>query len=191
MESIKIDPKNIYYPPGGILMWILIFLELITFGAALIFLVINSKEDPEIFHQSRLNLNATFGAMNTIFLLTSGFFMATTVHQFKTNNYQKASLYLNITMLGGILFLILKSVEYYLKINAGYTIGYNSFFTFYWLLTGFHVIHVIVGLVILLFMQNGIKNKTALIEDVDASAAFWHMCDLIWLLLFPTLYLIL
>jgi len=117
--------------------------------------------------------------------------MATTVHQFKTNNYQKASLYLNITMFGGILFLILKSVEYYLKINAGYTIGYNSFFTFYWLLTGFHVIHVIVGLVILLFMQNGIKNKTALIEDVDASAAFWHMCDLIWLLLFPTLYLIL
>jgi len=191
MESIKIDPKNIYYPPGGILMWILIFLELITFGAALIFLVINSKEDPEIFHQSRLNLNATFGAMNTIFLLTSGFFMATTVHQFKTNNYQKASLYLNITMFGGILFLILKSVEYYLKINAGYTIGYNSFFTFYWLLTGFHVIHVVVGLVILLFMQNGIKSKTALIEDVDASAAFWHMCDLIWLLLFPTLYLIL
>jgi len=191
MESIKIDPKNIYYPPGGILMWILIFLELITFGAALIFLVINSKEDPEIFHQSRLNLNATFGAMNTIFLLTSGFFMATTVHQFKTNNYQKASFYLNITMFGGILFLILKSVEYYLKINAGYTIGYNSFFTFYWLLTGFHVIHVVVGLVILLFMQNGIKSKTALIEDVDASAAFWHMCDLIWLLLFPTLYLIL
>jgi len=68
MESIKIDAKNIYYPPGGILMWILIFLELITFGAALIFLVLNSKEDSEIFHQSRLNLNATFGAMNTIFI---------------------------------------------------------------------------------------------------------------------------
>ncbi len=191
MENTKIDYKNIYYPPGGILLWILIFLELITFGAALVFLVINSKEDPEIFHQSRLALNATFGAMNTVFLLTSGFFMATTVHHFKKNNNKKASFYLKLTMLGGLLFLILKSVEYYLKINAGYTIGYDSFFTFYWLLTGFHVIHVIVGLAILLFMQNDINKSKALLEDVEASAAFWHMCDLIWLLLFPTLYLIL
>ena len=191
MEAAKIDYKNIYYPPGGILLWILIFLELVTFGAALVFLVINSKEDVEIFHQSRLALNATFGAMNTIFLLISGFFMATTVHQFKKNDTLKASFYLKLTMLGGLLFLILKGVEYYLKINAGYTIGYNSFFTFYWLLTGFHVIHVIVGLVILLFMQNGINKSKALLEDVEASAAFWHMCDLIWLLHFPTLYLIL
>jgi len=191
MQSTEINYKNIYYPPGGILMWILIFLELITFGAALIVLVINSKDDPEIFHQSRLTLNASFGAINTVFLLTSGFFMATTVHQFKINNLQKASFYLNLTMLGGLLFLILKGLEYYLKIDAGYTIGYNTFYTFYWLLTGFHVIHVIVGLIILLFMQSGINKSKALIEDIEASAAFWHMCDLIWLLLFPVIYLIL
>ena len=186
----KIDYKNIYYPPGGILLWILIFLELITFGIALIFLVINSKESPELFHQSRLALNTTFGALNTIFLLTSGFFMATTVHQFKQNNFLKASFYLKLTMLGGFLFLALKSVEYYLKIESGHTLGSNSFFTFYWLLTGFHVIHVIVGLVILLFMQTGIKKVNAALEDVEASAAFRLMCVLIWLLLFPVLYLI-
>jgi len=191
MKNTEINYKNIYYPPGGILMWILIFLELVTFGIALIALVVNSKEDPQLFHQSRLALNTTFGALNTVFLLTSGFFMATTVHQLKQSNNQKASLYLNLTMLGGLLFLLLKSLEYYLKINEGYTLGYNSFFTFYWLLTGFHVIHVLVGLVILLFMQNGIKKSSAKLEDVEASAAFWHMCDLIWLLLFPVLYLIL
>jgi nitric oxide reductase NorE protein len=191
MNKTIIDYKNIYYPPGGILMWIIIFLELITFGVALIVLVINSKEDPNLFHQSRLALNTTFGAINTIFLLTSGFFMATTVHQFKQNNSRKASFYLKITMLGGFLFLILKGFEYYLKIESGHILGSNSFFTFYWLLTGFHVIHVIVGLVILLFMQNGIKKESAELEDVEASAAFWHMCDLIWLLLFPILYLIL
>jgi len=155
------------------------------------FLVLNSKENPELFHQSRLALNTTFGALNTVFLLTSGFFMATTVHQFKQNNSLKAAFFLKITMLGGFLFLILKGVEYYLKIDAGYTLGYNSFFTFYWLLTGFHVIHVLVGLVILLFMYNGIRKETTVLEDVEASAAFWHMCDLIWLLLFPILYLIL
>jgi len=191
MNKIVIDYKNIYYPPGGILMWILIFLELITFGIALIILAINSKENPELFHQSRLTLNTTFGALNTVFLLTSGFFMATTVHQFRKNNFSKAAFFLKNTMLGGFLFLILKGVEYYLKINTGYTLGYNSFFTFYWLLTGFHVIHVLVGLVILLFMYQGIRKETTVLEDIEASAAFWHMCDLIWLLLFPVLYLIL
>jgi nitric oxide reductase NorE protein len=191
MKTTKINYKNIYYPPGGILMWILIFLELITFGVALIVLVINSKENPDLFHQSRLALNSTFGAINTIFLLTSGAFMAVTVHEFKQNNFKKASFYLKLTMLGGLLFLVLKSIEYYLKIESGHTLGSNSFFTFYWLLTGFHVIHVIVGLVILLFTQNGLKKGKALLEDIEASAAFWHMCDLIWLLLFPVLYLIL
>jgi len=190
MDKTQINYKNIYYPPGGILLWILIFLELITFGVALIVLVVNSKENPELFHQSRLHLNSTFGAINTIFLLTSGAFMAVTVHQFKLNNNLIASKYLKLTMLGGMLFLILKGFEYYLKIESGHTLGSNSFFTFYWLLTGFHVIHVLVGMVILLFTQNGLKKGKTLLEDIEASAAFWHMCDLIWLLLFPMLYLI-
>ena len=190
METIKIDYKNIFYPPGGILMWILILLEMITFGVALIVLAVSSRENPSEFLKSSAHLNATYGAMNTIFLLTSGFFMATTVHQFKLQNFKKANFYLNITMFGGVLFLVLKFIEYYEKIELGFTLGYDTFFNFYWLLTGFHVIHVLVGLVILLFMKHSLSKKTATTEDVEASAAFWHMCDLIWLLLFPVLYLV-
>jgi nitric oxide reductase NorE protein len=192
MDTTRINYNNIYYPPGGILLWIFIFLELITFGIALIALVVSSKEYPELFHQSRLELNTTIGAINTVFLLVSGFFMATTVNQFKLNNLKRASYFLKLTMLGGLLFLILKGVEYYFKVSGGHTLGYNSFYTFYWLLTGFHVIHVIVGMVILFFISNGLKKtKITALEDVEAGAAFWHMCDLIWLLLFPTLYLVL
>lgn len=193
MEKKLINYKSIYFPPGGILMWLLIFLELFTFGAVLVALVISSKENPEVYHQSRLHLNTTIGAINTVLLLTSGFFMASTVHQYKTSNISKALNSLKLTMAGGVLFLIFKSTEYYMKLEDGFDMAYDSFFLFYWLLTGFHVIHVIVGLVILLFMYFGIKKpsqETAL-EDLEASAAFWHMCDLIWLLLFPTLYLIL
>ena len=92
-------------------------------------------------------------------------------------------------MLGGFLFLVLKCFEYTQKLEAGLGANYNLFFTFYWSLTLFHVIHVLVGLVILLFMLFGLKKSTKL-EDFEASAAFWHMCDLIWLLLFPVIYLI-
>lgn len=192
MNTLKIDYKNIYYPPGGILMWIIIFLELITFGMALVAFVYYGQQEPEVFHQSRLQLNTTMGAINTVFLLTSGFFMATAVHQFKEKNIIKASFYFKLTMLGGFLFLILKSIEYYYKIESGISLETNMFFSFYWMLTVFHVIHIIMGLVILFWTNNGMtkKNSDTAIEDVEACAAFWHMCDLIWLLLFPILYLI-
>jgi len=190
METAKIDYKNVFYPPGGILIWILILLELFTFGISLIVLVFSSKENPEAYELSASHLNATYGAMNTIFLLTSGFFMATSVHQFKNNNIDKSKLFLKLTMAGGVLFLILKTIEYSQKIDLGLTLGYDTFFNFYWLLTGFHVIHIIVGLVILLSMHRSLSKNKAVVEDVEASAAFWHMCDLIWLLLFPVLYLI-
>jgi nitric oxide reductase NorE protein len=191
--SVKtMSEKNIYYPPGGILMLILIFLELFTFGMALVVMVYYSKEEAEIFHNSRLLLNTTFGAINTVFLITSGFFMTQSVKKLNENDIQKSSFYLKLTVLGGFLFLVMKSVEYYDKIEAGLTIGYNTFFTFYWMLTLFHVIHVIVGLVILGSVYSGLKNPNSVTknEDVEASASFWHMCDLIWLLLFPIIYLI-
>lgn len=192
METLKINYKNIYYPPGGILMWIIIFLELITFGMAMIAFVYYGSEQAEIFHQSRLQLNTTFGAVNTVFLLTSGFCMANAVHQFKGKNRQKSSFYFKLTMLCGTLFILLKGIEYYAKIESGISLETNIFFTFYWLLTGFHLIHVIMGLVILAWTNYGMtkKNSDTQIEDVEACAAFWHMCDLIWLLLFPILYLI-
>jgi len=192
MDTSTINTKNIAYPPGGILIWIIIFLELFTFGMALIAMVFYSKDEPEIFHQSKLLLNTTFGAVNTVFLLSSGFFMAKSVESFRDHNIKKTVLFLRWTLLGGFLFLVLKSVEYYFKIESGYTISYNTFFSFYWMLTLFHVVHVIVGIVILLSVYFGIKKQivTTSIEDFEASAAFWHMCDLIWLLLFPVIYLI-
>ena len=192
MEKEVINSKNIYYPPGGILMWIIIFLELFTFGLILIAMVYQGKQEPELFHSSRLLLNSSFGAINTVFLLTSGFFMAISVHFIKQKKIEKTALYLKLTMLFGLLFLILKSIEYYAKIEAGFGIDYNTFFTYYWMLTLFHVIHVVVGLVILVSVYVSLKKQKDdfSIEDFEASATFWHMCDLIWLLLFPVIYLI-
>ena len=190
MKRTIINYANIYYPPGGILLWMIIFLELITFGIALIAMVYYGKEEPHAFHDSRLMLNTTYGMINTIFLLTSGFFMAAAVKEFKRGVIKKSKTYLVITMLFGCLFLVLKSIEYAGKLNEGLDMGYSTFFTFYWSLTLFHVIHVIVGLVILISVYFGLEKPNTTIEDVEASAAFWHMCDLIWLLLFPVVYLI-
>ncbi|TGV02333.1 cytochrome c oxidase subunit 3 [Flavivirga rizhaonensis] len=192
MQTQEINHKNIYYPPGGILIWIIIFLELITFGAGLIAMVYYSNQEPELFHNSSLKLNTTYGMVNTMLLLTSGFFMAISVTELKKGNKERFKKLLVFTMLFGCLFLYLKGIEYHEKLNEGISIGYNTFFSFYWMLTLFHVIHVIVGLIILTSVYFGVKkeNSNTSMEDVEASAAFWHMCDLIWIILFPIIYLL-
>lgn len=192
MNTTVIDYKNIWYPPGGILIWIIIFLELFTFGAALIAMAYYGNQELDLFNNSSLKLNTTYGMINTLFLLTSGYFMAVAVSELKKGNKIKSQKLLLLTMLFGLLFLGLKSFEYVEKLNEGITVGYNTFFTFYWMLTLFHVIHVLVGLVILASVYYGIKkeNSSTKIEDVEASGAFWHMCDLIWMMLFPVIYLL-
>ena len=190
MKTTTVDYKNVYSPPGGILMWIIIFLELITFGMALVAFVYYGAEEPEIFHQSKLQLNPTIGAINTIFLLTSGLFVANAIHFYKEGNIKKTTFFFKLAMLGGLLFLLLKSFEYYTKITHGITLDTNTFFSFYWMLTGFHIIHVLIGLILLFITERNISKNKSELEDVEATAAFWHMCDIIWLLLFPTIYLI-
>lgn len=172
-------------------MWILIFLELLTFGIALLAMASYALEEAEVFSASSAQLNKSLGTINTLILLASGYCIAQAVAYFKQADTVASLRLLRWSMLGGVLFVFIKAIEYYAKIEAGFTIDYNSFFSFYWILTIFHLIHLLVGLVILVFVYRNIaKNKAAAkLEDIEAGAAFWHMCDLIWLLVFPVVYL--
>ena len=191
MEN-SIDNKNIYYPPGGILIWIIILLEVLTFTIGIAVFVYQKSGNIEAFTQSQLLLNKAYATVNTIVLITGGFMMATSLHLLKAGDNKKSLLWIRGASGMGLLFLLIKGYEYFEKIAHGLTIDYDSFFTFYWLLTGFHFIHVLVALIILLFMARGIRKGMYSKDDyldVESGAAFWHMCDLIWLLLFPVLYL--
>lgn len=189
-EGPSSTAPSILYPPGGVLIWSLAFMEVITFGIALIAFMVAGNKDPELFHQSRQHLNPLYGAINTVFLLVSGYFMAVAVDRFKRGLNAHSSV--RLAMIGGVLFLLLKTVEYREKIEAGLVLGHDTFFTYYWLLTGFHVMHVLVGLVILTVLARRLRPaaKPPQTEDFEAGAVFWHMCDLIWLLLFPVIYLL-
>lgn len=183
--------KNFLYPPGGILLWLIIFLELITFGAAIIIMVVYGKEEPLVYHQSRLQLNILLGTINTCILLSSGYFMAEAVRKQKLGETKSAATFLKLTILFGFLFVFVKSFEYYQKLNEGLGFSTNIFFSFYWSLTIFHLAHVLTGITILLFFAGKFAgNKNIGMTDFESAATFWHLCDLIWLLIFPTLYLL-
>ncbi|MEP0713037.1 cytochrome c oxidase subunit 3 [Algoriphagus sp.] len=188
----KAYQNPLFYPPGGILLWIIIFLELITFGMGMLGLAYSGSFEREIFRESSGQLSRVIGTINTLILLSSGYAMAAAVHAFQASNKGRAKRLLVWTASGGLLFVVVKSWEYYEKISLGIGLGENTFFTFYWLLTGFHLIHVFIGLIIIGVVLFKMRSATSSIdtEDLQAVGAFWHMCDLIWLLLFPALYLI-
>jgi nitric oxide reductase NorE protein len=93
----------------------------------------------------------------------------------------------------GAAFLVLKSVEYAEKLNHGSGFGDDTFFTTYYLLTGFHFLHVAVAVCLLGVMWSGIRRghyHRDDHQDVESSGVFWHLCDLVWLLLYPIIYLL-
>jgi len=185
--------KSIYYPPGGILIWFLMILEIFTFlGASMVFLTYRSKNIVE-FIESKQLLSPITGTINTILLITSGYFMVISVNKLRENDHKKSALSMLIGILLGILFLIIKGTEFYQKIELGIGFNHNTFFTLYWLMTGFHFVHVLFGVGLLTYIYFAIKNKkynSSQLFDVEASATYWHMCDLIWILIFPILYLL-
>ena len=191
METI--NHKQFFYPPGGILIWIIILVEVITFSAGIIAFAWEGSLSPEVFEASQGMLNTKIGLVNTLLLLTSGFFVAEAVRFLKAGNTIKSQQWMWVAMLLGVGFLVLKGVEYVGKIQHGFDLSHDTFFTYYWLLTGFHFLHVLTGLVILLVltlkMRQGVYHQSNSL-DIETGGAFWHMCDLIWLLLFPVLYLI-
>lgn len=192
MKMESIDHKNFLYPPGGILIWIIILVELVTFTAGIGAFAWQRSLDPGLFVAAQQNLSTSTGLVNTLVLLTSGFFMAEAVRLLKLGKTLGSHRRMLAALVLGLGFLAIKSTEYAGKLSNGFDLGYNSFFTFYWLLTGFHFVHVVVGCVILAVLarktRQGVYHQNNH-EDVETGASFWHLCDLIWLLLFPVLYL--
>lgn len=185
---MKEKESSFFYPPGGILIWIIILVETLTFFMGIGSLMYEKSKNLNEFIKMQSVLNENYAIWNTVFLISSGFFMALTVHFHKQNMKRHISYSLILTIFLGFLFLFLKSFEYIEKWNAGYTIQSGDFFAYYWLLTGFHFIHVLVGFFILIYIF--IFRNNIILENLEAGASFWHMCDLIWVFLFPSLYLV-
>lgn len=171
--------------PGELLMWVLIVSELLVFGAGLAAFLAVRITDPAGFAAAQDHLYRTGAALNTIVLVTSGFLAARALLLRQQARRFAARLHLAAAMALGILFLVIKGAEYVGKASEGIGIETHPFFMFYYLLTGFHAAHVAAGIVILALVA--IWDEA---HNIEVGAAFWHMVDLVWVLLFPVIYLL-
>lgn len=166
--------------PGELMMWVLIFSELAVFGAGIAIFLVLRIGDPAGFAQAQGALLPALAGINTIVLITSGYLAALAARP-----GARPRLPLVAAALLGAVFLALKTLEFRHKATLGITFETHDFFLFYYLLTGFHAAHVVAGIGIL-----GLVAWTAVPAHVQTGAAFWHMVDLVWVLLFPVIYLL-
>ena len=188
--TIKTDVKLL---PGDLAMWLFIFMELLVFGFAFIAYAIMRMQNVEMFNYFQLTLNRELGAVNTLLLITSSYFVVRAVHAIRRNNISACINWLYAALAAGLGFLVLKSVEYTDKFEAGITLSTNTFYMFYLSLTMFHFLHVILGMIILAAIVFKAKQGAYSAENyigVETGASYWHMVDLVWIVLFPLVYII-
>ena len=171
--------------PGELLMWVLILSELAVFGAGLLAFLATRLTDPTGFAEAQSHLHRTGAAANTLVLVTSGWLAALATQAAEAGQTRRLRLLLAAAIAFGAVFLFLKGTEYADLWAQGIGTETHAFYTFSYLLTGFHAAHVAAGM-ILLALVGWLGTPKA----VETGAAFWHMVDLVWVLLFPVIYLL-
>jgi nitric oxide reductase NorE protein len=171
--------------PGELIMWILIGSEILVFAAGVTAMSAMRLTDPGGFADAQAMLDGRMAALNTVVLVTSGLFAARAERAAAGGDRRGARLGLMLAALGGVIFLVVKGMEYAHDLSLGIGIDTHPFFTFYFLLTGFHAAHVIAGVAVLALVA--IRARP---EPVQAGAMFWHMVDLVWVLILPPIYLL-
>jgi nitric oxide reductase NorE protein len=179
------------YPPGDLAIWVFILAELLVFGVFFIVYAVVRARNVELFNTMQATLDRNAGALNTVLLITSSWLVARAVAAIKQNRRAASADFLAWAMLFGFGFLVVKWFEYQAKFALGINLTTNTFYMFYLSLTFFHFMHVILGLVILAAVW--LKTRRGGYSDLDhhgmeTGASYWHMVDLVWIILFPLIY---
>ena len=185
-------PKNSGLP-GDLAMWLFILAELTAFALLFGIYAFTRASNPEIFAEGQAGLDIRAGLANTLALLTSSYFVACAVTSVELNRTNRAVLEFLAALAMGAIYIFIKLSEYSHSIEQGYDITTNLFYQFYYLLTAFHFLHVVLGMAILAYVavrayKGAYSNGN--IQGLESGACYWHMVDLLWLVLFPLVYVL-
>jgi nitric oxide reductase NorE protein len=176
--------------PGASSMWFFVIGDLLIFAVYFVGYMYFRGQNHELFLQSQARLNLDIGAVNTVLLLTSSLFVALGTQAARVGNRADALRLFWVALAFGAAFPLLKMFEWIPEITSGLTPGTNLFFMYYYVMTGMHLCHVALGLVIMCFIIRSLKTAEApKISFVETGATYWHMVDVLWLVLFALLYL--
>jgi nitric oxide reductase NorE protein len=179
--------------PGEQGTWVFLLGDMLVFGAFFATFMVERSKDPELFDASRQTLHIGIGLTNTLVLLASSLCVVVAIGAIRAGARSIATNAVAAAMVCGLAFIGLKVFEYTSAVAAGHGAGANDFYLYYFILTGLHLFHVCVGLLVLMFLLTQARRtelSPTRMAVVEGGACFWHLVDLLWIVLFPLLYLV-
>jgi len=181
------------HTPGNPAVWVFVLSEMSEFAFFFIVFLVVKLLHPELFSTGPAQLNTLAGLANTALLITSSWFVANAVKATKSGHREKTISWLALTIAAGLLYCAIKYLEYRWNVDHGITTRTNLFFSLYYYLAFNHLLHVLIGICVIgwALLQSWLGAYDA--EDhegLEGAATYWHMIDLVWILLFPLLYIV-
>ena len=187
-KPVATDRSATGIPTGRLAMWILLSSEIVIFGGLLVCYLLYRFHNTEWGYEAA-HTNVWAGGFNTFVLLTSSLFIVLAHHAAETEkDTEKAFKWMWATIGCALIFLCVKAFEYYTEIHHGYTITANPFWAFYYTATAIHAGHVIAGGVAIAICSFDVRKGEHL-NRVELTGIYWHFVDLVWIFLFPLMYI--
>ena len=174
-------------PTGKLAVWWVLASEIVIFGGLLSAYLMHRLGHPE-FGDYASHTNTTIGAINTFVLLTSSYFAVRAHNAAEHGRGEEAFKWLWATIGGAVAFVCIKSFEWHHEISEGFTISKNAFWSFYYTAAGLHACHVIAGAIAMGIIAADAKKGREL-QRVELIGIYWHFVDVVWIFLFPLLYI--
>jgi nitric oxide reductase NorE protein len=177
--------------PGEPGIWVIIFGDLMVFSLFFGTFAYYRMGDPALFRAAQAHLNQGFGLLNTLLLLTSSWAVAKGIGLAREGQGRRARGLIGLAMLLGAGFAVVKVFEYREKLEAGIGPSTNDFFMLYFTYTGVHLLHVLAGIGALAFLRAraAAPMTPGTIAAIEGCGIFWHLVDILWVVLFAILYL--
>ena len=188
------EDTGLYNSKLGI--WLFLASEIMLFGALFSTYIILRTGDPTwMLHVKEAHLNIPLATINTAVLILSSVTFVMSWVSLKLKDLSKFKMYMGITLLCSIIFLIIKYFEYTAKFDAGHYPSTHNFYAVYFTMTGLHGIHIIGGIIVNAYLwMPGTKmwntDPERFTNRVEVAGLYWHFVDLVWIFLFPSIYLL-
>ncbi|AZE66484.1 nitric oxide reductase NorE protein [Pseudomonas synxantha] len=179
--------------PGDLAMWFFILAELSVFAILILAFAVTQALRPQMFSDSRQLLATSTGLAMTLSLITAGLFAALAQERVRRSRPRHGAVFLLLALLAASVYVVLKVTEYRHLLVSGLGMEHNTFFTLYWILTGFHFLHVLLGMFILAWLAERCRRglyDAANHNGFECGVLYWHMVDLVWVVLFPLVYVL-
>jgi nitric oxide reductase NorE protein len=193
MQPTLLPRTSAGHIPGEAGVWVLILGDMCAFSAFFAVFLLHRAQNVALFSVSQAALDRRFGLLNTALLLTSSLFVACAAISARAGVRRRSARLLILALACGGGFVGSKAFEWGGKIAAGITLNTNEFYGFYYMFTGIHLLHVLLGMGVLIYLLARSRRGdpgASYVAAMEGGGAFWHMVDLIWVVLFALFYLL-